>query len=209
MTGLEDIKPLYKYALLYLYRGGDPLKLSARYGVNQYILYSYYNKFRRELDNIDTRIKLIYSILSEGFSLEDVAEILDWRDFEELVSLVFREYGYEVIRSFRIRRPPREIDIIAYSRDTLFCLECKHWDKLLSPSILREVVKSHIDRCRLLGNISRYIGMKIYPVVITLRHHKTFFEGGVAIIPINGLANFIENYLSLVIDGLLRDVTSL
>lgn len=165
------------------------------------------DKYVNMLDNPYIRLSIIERLLRLGLSIDKLVEAMDWRGFESLVSEFFRSYGYKVYGGYRIKR--YEYDIIAVKQDFLISIDCKHWDRPLPPSKARDVAKMLIRRSKEIYIDPNFKGRRIYTAIITMRGETPRFIGGVAVIPILYIKNFIEEIHSLIHLGYLMEVSAL
>jgi hypothetical protein len=68
-------------------------------------------------------------LLQRGVSVEELSRILDWREFEDLVSKSLEAQGFKTWRNYRMRRPTREIDVIGVYSGFAIAFDCKHWQR--------------------------------------------------------------------------------
>ena len=205
----KDLNPRYIYVLLYIHKGGDPLYVTAKYGLILSELKELYDKYRELLDDQESRIGMLEELLRSGFSDEEISEAINWKDFERYVERYFNENGFKTRRNYRISRSRKEVDILAYRDNILFCIECKQWDKRISEGILKNIVKNHLGKCSSLLKEHDFSSYKVYPLIITLRYSKQIYIENVPILPIRGLREFLQKYYSLIIKGYLKSINEL
>ncbi len=205
-TDISRLSNLYLICLLYSYKIGFEEACNICL-IPKGLFQDVYNRFETDLKNLDFRLNLIKELLRRGESPEKIAEAMDWRDFEYLVGRYFGENGFTVRYNYRFRRPRREIDVIAYREDILFCIDCKNWDKALSPSIIRKVVGRQVERAGYLCNAREFRGYRIFPLIVVMRHGRTIFYKGVGVIPISGLKEFIQYIGTLVLEGVITSLS--
>ncbi len=191
-----------KYALL-LSRKYNFEKAFVKTGIPPNIIMKYYNEYSRYLENRDLRIKLIEDLLKSGFSPEDVAEAIDWRDFEYLVDVYLRNHGYITIRGFKLKKPPREYDVIGIRERIVLCIDCKNWNRYIDRATLKIISDRHLERCKYLCNLSKYIGLNIIPTIIVMRSLKPIFNNCI-IISIIGFKDLLANIEYLIATGVVK-----
>ena len=142
-------------------------------------------------DNIyaDERLKVARLALRFA-SMDEVAKVLSWKDFERFASIVLREHGYEVYNSYRINR--FEIDIIAIDQRLALLIDCKHW-RYNSNSMLKDAIKKQIDRSKILLRSNRFEIDNAIPMIVTL-YESTRFIDGIPIVAIDKLARFLDEF---------------
>ncbi len=146
--------------------------------------------------SLDQRMNLAYLALSLGGRVERVSRALSWRDFEEFTARIFASNGYEVETHLVFKKPRFEVDLAAWTRDYLISVDCKHWSKPLSESLLRSIVEEQVERSRLMIRYKRWIGYKAYPCIVTLQPWKEPFYRRVPIVAVNLLNNFLIEFPS-------------
>lgn len=68
--------------------------------------------------------------LQKGKDIEDILEKYDWRNFETIVAVIFKENGFNTNQNFRFKTRKRyEIDIVAVRDNRIFCIDCKWWGR--------------------------------------------------------------------------------
>jgi Holliday junction resolvase-like predicted endonuclease len=73
-----------------------------------------------KLDEIERQLRKV--------PIEEVLKKFDWKDFEEIVSEIFRNNDFTVKQNFRFRVKKRyEIDVLAIKQNLIFCVDCKKW----------------------------------------------------------------------------------
>jgi len=206
---LEGLNPKYKYALLYTSSHKDTLYISVKLNIIESEVIKLYEAYKDELNDRDVRLSIIRELLSSGYALEDVSEAITWKDFEYLVSKYFEENGFNIKLNLRIRKPVREIDIIAVKGKIIFCIDCKHWNKILYPSIIEKIVSEQVNRCYILSRKHSYHKYDIYPLIISLRISREIFHNHVGIIPVNALKEFIDKYPYFIANKIVKNVNEL
>ena len=209
MDNLKSLNPKYKYALLYTSTHKDSLYISIKLNIIESEVIKLYEEYKDKLNDKDIRLSIIRELLSSGYTLEDVSEAITWRDFEYLVSKYFEENGFDIKLNLRIKKPIREIDIVAIKDKIIFCIDCKHWDRVIYPSIIEKIVSEQINRCRILSRKPFYQRYDIYPLIISLRISREIFHNHVGIIPANALKEFIDKYPYFILSKMIRSVNEL
>ena len=127
--------------------------------------------------------------LENGAPIEDISELLNWKDFEVLVSQVLLENGFQIERNVILTKPRMEIDVIGTKLGVVLLIDCKHW-KRMSNSALNEIVKKQVNR------VTRYANeisdIMTVPVIVTLHQEQISFINKVPIIPIMQLSSFLD-----------------
>ena len=127
--------------------------------------------------------------LENGAPIEDVSELLNWRDFEVLVSQILLENGFQIERNVILTKPRMEIDVIGTKLNVVILIDCKHW-KRMSNSALNEIVRKQINRVRRYAN--EISDVMTVPVIVTLHQEQISFINKVPIVPIIQLSSFLD-----------------
>ena len=136
------------------------------------------------------KLKAALYLLKQGVPLEDVSEVLDWRDFEGLAAEILESKDFATMRNFVMTKPRREIDVIGIKRGVALVIDCKHWKKPVSS--LYDVVQRQIERTK--QYISSTPGAMAIPVIVTLYQEKVEFIRQVPIVPIFQLPSFVDEF---------------
>ena len=202
---LSKFSSLYLKALLLSYKEGVDEVINKFYLVSSEFR-AIYDNFKELLEDRSFRSELMGILLSRGESPEEVAEYIVWRDFEYLVGKFFESLGYNVKMNIRIRGYRYEIDLVVVDFLGRYCLtvECKRWKRMLSPSQASRIAEDLIRKSRLLKSIEFTSCSYILPIIVTLRRGRFFIVGGVPVIPINFLGDFVENLILLVDEGAIK-----
>jgi hypothetical protein len=161
---------------------------------------------RKSIVEIDAmqRLKLAIRAIGSGADVEQVSGFLQWQEFESLAAVALERNGYSVSKNVRFAHAGRkwEIDVVGCRYPWTVCIDCKHWHKSISPSILKNVVQAQVDRSKALAEslpsptikiaCITWIQAKFVPVVLSLVIGKFKFLEGVPIVPILQLQNFLN-----------------
>jgi hypothetical protein len=127
-----------------------------------------------------------------GADLDAVAKSLEWEDFEAFCAMVLTASGYEVRRNVRLRKPTRQIDIVAESPSLVLVVDCKHWRKGLGLSSLGPIISAQAERAGLL--LKAHPKTKPHlPVIITVLDNQARVVDGVPVVPLQGLKDFLSS----------------
>ncbi|MGC8570158.1 MAG: restriction endonuclease [Caldivirga sp.] len=151
------------------------------------------------------RLQLLIMMGSE--SIISHINDLSWSEFEEFISFIMRQEGYETLRGVRLTMGniKGEFDIIGYRGSIVIVVEAKHWLSI-SNSELETIVSKHINKVKALAdNWSRFTRKvkltiseaSIYPLIVTLKAPQLQSYGNVPIIASHQLPSFLENLESL------------
>jgi Holliday junction resolvase-like predicted endonuclease len=189
---MEEYSPRFKLALIYSLKRGVE-EAAARFLVPLYRLETIHQS-KHELitklrEDPEFKFKWISEIIRFGFDISDVSHALDWKDFEEVTSRIFQELGYEVIRNYRLKRPRREIDVLARKGSMIIAVDCKNWNLQISSAKMKDIVSRHLERTKMLkGKFDDY---RVIPIIVTLLPYEEETAEGVWIVPIDNLREYI------------------
>ena len=143
-----------------------------------------------EFQNSD-RIKASIFAIRNGATIEDVSEFLSWQNFEELVSRVLDENGFNVQKNLILTKPRMEIDIVGVKLGISILIDCKHW-KRMTQSALNDIVDKQVER------VKRYVekteSTSAVPAIVTLHQEKVNFVNKVPIVPVMQLSSFLDEF---------------
>jgi len=143
--------------------------------------------------NFQNSDKILASIfaITNGASIEDVAEFLSWQNFEELVTCILEENGFQVEKNLMLTKPRMEIDVVGIKLGIAVLIDCKHWKKI-SKSALDNIVYKQTERVK--NYVSKIESMMAIPVTVTLHQEKVNFVNKVPIIPVIQLSSFLDEF---------------
>jgi Holliday junction resolvase len=140
--------------------------------------------------------------IKAGASPEDVAEALDWREFEAFSAALFKAKGFDVLENVTTTRPRTQVDILARSASLTLVVDCKHWRRAMGMSSLTTVVASQAKRANLLRTKLQGLGPTVV-VILSMTDEEARYLDGAAVVPIFALGNFLDN-LAGYAEGLRR-----
>jgi Holliday junction resolvase-like predicted endonuclease len=150
-----------------------------------------------------SRLKLAVRALGLGADVECISDSLRWQEFEDLAAIALERNGYIVAKNVRFKHAGRrwEVDIVGYKRPLVICIDCKHWRHGMSPSALKKIAETQVERTRALGesvpNIyvelecAKWDKAKLVPVVLVLIPGSFKFYDKVPIVPVLQLQDFL------------------
>ncbi len=149
--------------------------------------------FEDKLIHFNENDKLKTSLLAirMGAPIDEVSFLLDWKDFESLVSEILESREFDTIRNVILTKPRMEIDVVGIKNGVVILIDCKHW-KRLSYSSLETAVNKQIERTK------RYVAKEkipaAIPAIVTLYQEEVKFINKVPIISIFQLDSFCEEF---------------
>jgi len=137
------------------------------------------------------RLKTSLLAIRMGAPIDEISQLLDWKDFESLVSEILELREFDTTRNLILTKPRMEIDVVGIKAGVAILIDCKHW-KRLSYSSLETAVNKQIERTK------RYVAKeKIHaaiPAIVTLYQEEVKFINKVPIIPIFQLDSFCDEF---------------
>ena len=152
----------------------------------------------------ENRLKLAVKAVSLGADVEVVSGFLGWQEFESIAATALRNNGYAILQNLRFKHAARkwEIDVVGCRKPLVVCVDCKDWHHGLSPSAMRRIVESQVERARELAdalpNVSigiecaKWSKAKFVPAVLVLLPNRFKFCDGVPIVPVLQLQDFLS-----------------
>lgn len=149
--------------------------------------------FEDNLIHFHENDKLKTSLLAirMGAPIDEISSLLNWRDFESLVSEILESHEFDTTKNLILTKPRMEIDVVGIKAGVAILIDCKHW-KRLNYSSLETVVNKQIERTK------RYVAKEkiraAIPAIVTLYQEEVKFIKRVPIIPIFQLDSFCEEF---------------
>lgn len=151
-------------------------------------------------------LKKIERKILRGNKITETIGKFDWKDFEKIISDIFRQNDFIVKNNFRFKTGRRwENDLIAVRSNLVFCVDCKRWsDGREKRWDLAKAAKEQQKRTRelekfvKLNPIARNImGISIdsfVSMIVTLHEENILKQGKTYVVPVNKLNSFILNF---------------
>uniref|UniRef100_A0A7C4BB38 Restriction endonuclease type IV Mrr domain-containing protein n=1 Tax=Thermofilum pendens TaxID=2269 RepID=A0A7C4BB38_THEPE len=159
-------------------------------------------KAGEELDERTLPLLLIRAWM-KGYSILDLALRSGWSTLEELVGVIFGEFGFQYRRRVRVKVEGKryEVDVLAWRGDTAFCVDCKRWARLRE-SALRRAAQAQVERCRALARCAasgcvegfgtHHTRTYLYPAVVSLHKPRIPVYEGVLLIDLYTLVYLLK-----------------
>ena len=156
-----------------------------------------------EVDS-NSRLKIAVKAASLGADVERVSDLLCWKEFEEIAALALKNNGYTVQKNVRFKHEAKrwEIDVVGCKKPLVLCIDCKHWQRAITPSALRRIVDLQTQRTHALADSLPNINLKIecvkwekakfIPTVLSLIPSAFKFYDKVPVVPVLQLQDFIH-----------------
>ncbi|HWY34967.1 MAG TPA: restriction endonuclease [Nitrosopumilaceae archaeon] len=137
------------------------------------------------------KLKTSLLALRMGAPIDEISQILDWKDFEALVSEILELREFDVTRNLTLTKPRMQIDVIGTKAEVAILIDCKHW-KRLSYSALETAVNKQIERTK--HYVIKEKVRAALPAIVTLYQEEVKFINKVPIIPIFQLDSFCDEF---------------
>jgi len=156
-----------------------------------------------EVEN-NSRVKLAVKAASLGADVERISNLLCWQEFEEITAFALKSNGYKVSNNVRFKNVSRrwEIDVVGCKKPLVICVDCKHWQHAITPSALKRIVNSQVERTSAfadsLPNIAlklecvKWTEAKFIPCILSLAPSSFKFLYDVPIVPVLQLQDFLN-----------------
>ena len=137
------------------------------------------------------KLQIATLLLENGSPIDEIAAVLNWRDFEGLTGKIMSSKNFAVIKNMMLTKPRMEIDVVGIRMGIAVLIDCKHW-KRYSPSSLSSAVKKQIRRT--VQYVAKTQGAMAVPVIVTLYQDRINFIENVPIVPILQFSSFIDEF---------------
>lgn len=153
--------------------------------------------------SIDDRLKMAVKAVSLGADIQHISDLLCWQEFEEIAVMALRNNGFAVYKNVRFKHGGRkwEIDAVGCKRPLVVCIDCKHWARAISPSVLGKVADAQADRAKALADALPSVKLKFectkwqnaqfVPAILSLVQGKFKFYDDIPIVPVLQLQDFL------------------
>ena len=164
-----------------------------------------------EVDS-SSRLKLAVKAAMFGADIEQVSKLLCWQEFEQIAAFALKINGYAVKNNVRFKHASRrwEIDVVGIKKPLVVCVDCKHWQRTISRSVLQRMALSQMNRTKAFAeflpnpalkiSFSQWDKAKFVPVLLSLFPGVAKFHYDVPLVPVLQLQDFI-NQLPMQIDA--------
>ncbi len=151
-------------------------------------------KGRVEVSQED-RLRLAIHAARAGM-IREIANSLDWQEFEMFVERCLLAAAYEADRDVRVKDSGKlwQIDVVGQRPGIALCLDCKHWR---SPSYPSKFVRFTEHQCAatrafLSTTASQEAGSLLgLPILVTLLDPRERIQKGVVLVSIDQLPSFL------------------
>ena len=127
-----------------------------------------------------------------GTDIDRAARGLDWKGFEDFCASAISAAGYDVRRNVRLRKPTRQIDIVAESPALVLAVDCKHWRRSAGEGGLRRAAAAQVERTVQLAQGTLGSSPKKHlPMLLTMLDNRVRVVDGVPVVPLASLPGFL------------------
>jgi hypothetical protein len=129
-----------------------------------------------------------------GCDVDRIARSLAWGEFEDYCAMAMSAAGYAVRKNVRLRKPTRQIDIVAESASLVLSVDCKHWRRAAGQATLAAPALAQAERTRLYaGRSGKGGGIAFLPVLLTMVDNQIRVVEGVPVVPLQALSGFLAS----------------
>jgi hypothetical protein len=145
------------------------------------------------------RFKLAFEAVRHG-GLQQAARALTWQEFEAFTEECLQTVGFDTKKGLIVKDDSRrwQIDVIAKKSPMILAIDCKHWEspgyesKLSNAAehqklALQALIQQMAER----GEVGRE-GLLALPMILTLFEPRARIVGGVVVVSIEQLGDFLE-----------------
>jgi hypothetical protein len=145
------------------------------------------------------RFKLAFEAVRHG-GLQQVARALTWQEFEAFTEECLQTVGFDTQKGLIVKDDSRrwQIDVIAKKNPMILAIDCKHWESPGYESKLSNAAEHQkLALQALIGQmaargevvIERLLAL---PMILTLFEPRARIVGGVVVVSIEQLGDFLE-----------------
>lgn len=123
---------------------------------------------------------------------EEVAALVDWREFEAFSAQLFRAKGFSVTENIVLSKPRMQIDLLARSPSINLAVDCKHWARGRGEAAMSAIASAQLKRAAALKSKNPRMGPTGAAILVLVNTPDRFVEGA-AVVPLYSLFDFLEN----------------
>jgi len=129
--------------------------------------------------------------IKAGRDVESASIGLTWSEFEEFCAEALAAAGYTVKRNVQLRKPRRQLDLLAESPTMGLSIDCKHWRRGVGLTTLERLVQAQTERTRQYKTRLDATDKGILPMLLTMVDNGTRVVDGVPVVPVFALKDFL------------------
>jgi hypothetical protein len=141
----------------------------------------------------DDRVLWALGKMSAGRDAELLSRELTWSEFEDLCAEAIKTAGYSVRRNLTLRRPRRQLDLLAESSTMGLSVDCKHWKRGVGEVVLERLALAQVERTRQYKLTLDAPDKPFLPLLLTMVDNGVRVVAGVPIVPLFALKDFLTN----------------
>ncbi len=126
-----------------------------------------------------------------GRDAESVSRGLTWSEFEEFCAEALSAAGYAVRRNVLLRKPRRQLDLLAESPTMGLSIDCKHWKRGVGTATLERLALAQAERTRQYKSRLDAPDKGMLPMLLTMVDNGTRVVRGVPVVPLFALRDFL------------------
>jgi hypothetical protein len=152
----------------------------------------------------DNRLKLAVAAATLGADIEHISNLLCWQEFETIATMALRNNGFSVSKNVRFKHAGRkwEIDAVGCKSPLVVCIDCKHWQRSMAPSVLGKVADAQAERTEALADALPNVKLQLectkwrkaqfIPAILSLIPGSFKFYNDIPIVPVLQLQDFLN-----------------
>ncbi len=153
----------------------------------------------------EQRVRIAFEALALGADFERVGRLLEWKEFEDIATRAFEEFGYYVIKNFRFKMKNEkrwEIDLLAFKHSLIVSVDCKQWRRNWNRANVIKTVEQHVERTNAFAVSLPYLKIKaklrnckqvmVAPIVLSLLPSQSKLHLNTPIVPVLKLQSFLN-----------------
>lgn len=152
----------------------------------------------------DNRLKLAVKAATLGADIEHISNLLCWQEFETIAAMALRNNGFSVSKNVRFKHAGRkwEIDAVGCKSPLVICIDCKHWQRSMAPSVLGRVADAQAERTKALAEALPNVKLQLectkwrkaqfIPAILSLIQGSFKFYDDIPIVPVLQLQDFLS-----------------
>jgi Restriction endonuclease len=129
--------------------------------------------------------------VSAGRDPESVSRGLSWAEFEDFCAEAVAAAGYSVRRNVLLRKPRRQLDLLAESPTMGLSIDCKHWRRAIGTAKLERLALAQAERTRQYKTRLDAPDLGILPMLLTMVDNEARVVSGVPVVPLVALRDFL------------------
>jgi restriction endonuclease len=138
------------------------------------------------------KLNLVQLAIQQNCNLKLISQSLNWKDFEEFVTLLLQKFGYHCTTNVHLRKPHMQIDVVATMGSRALIIDCKHWKNMATNKMEVCTTLQHI-RAKSYVRTHNTIDYAI-PIIVTLNEPSRNFINMIPIVSISKFGSFLYNY---------------